>query len=263
MMDTIPLDDRGLQYGDGCFSTILVSSAKPQHLTLHLQRMAWGLCRLSIDFSNVSEIEAAIIQRASTMTNGIIKLTVTRGSGGRGYDPIGCTTTRWWLSQHTIPATYLDSHWRTKGVSLGVSDVKLAKQPLLAGFKHLNRLEQVLIKQGLADTAWQDVVVLDSDNNVVETANANLFWRKDGIFYTPALNHCGIKGIARCRLIRVLEKNGISVKRVQAPLEELLTAELAMMCNSIMGLVKVFEIQGSVIKNSDFEQIKDIFDEAN
>lgn len=248
---SVPYDDRGLQYGDGCFSTVLIEHGVAQHWPLHRQRLQWGLDKLAITGVDFDAIEQHMRQQANELGEGVIKLTVTRGSGGRGYSPPAQSRPRWWLSQHTIPDNYRSLAWRQSGLTLGISSVRLAKQPLLAGFKHLNRLEQVLVKQEISQKGWQDALVLDTDGAVIETSSANVFWKKDDEFYTPRLDQCGIKGIQRCLVIRALKAKGIEVHRVREPVTTILSADHVFACNSIMGTVSVSRVDSSVYTHTD------------
>ncbi|WP_257895800.1 aminotransferase class IV, partial [Enterobacter roggenkampii] len=74
------------------------------------------------------------------------------------------------------PAHY--ARWREEGVTLTLSPVRLGRNPMLAGLKHLNRLEQVLIRTHLEQTDADEALVLDSEGRITECCAANLFWRQ-------------------------------------------------------------------------------------
>ena len=131
MINNVPLSDRGLQYGDGCFTTILVEDGQAKAWELHLQRLRWGLDSLAIDVDNIAEIKSSIDMAAKACHHGIVKLIITRGSGGRGYSPSKESQPHWWVTTHQIPTHYLDPAWRAAGVSLGLGHVNLA--PTLIG----------------------------------------------------------------------------------------------------------------------------------
>ena len=84
----VPADDRGLQYGDGLFETILVRNQVPRFLELHLARLERGLAQLAIplDGSSLRIDIARALGRAPSLA--VLKLIVTRGSAERrGYAP--------------------------------------------------------------------------------------------------------------------------------------------------------------------------------
>lgn len=99
------------------------------------------------------------------------------------------------LSVSAYPAYY--SQWRKQGITLTLSPIPLGRNPYLAGLKHLNRLEQVLIRSHLEQTDADEALVLDSEGWVTECCAANLFWRTGDIVFTPRLDQAGVNGIMR------------------------------------------------------------------
>ena len=95
----IPLGDRGLAYGDGVFETIALQDAQPQLWQAHWQRLSQGLVRLG--FTNnlddlytqlCTDVKHALAawadaNSANQESRGVLKITITRGVGGRGYLP--------------------------------------------------------------------------------------------------------------------------------------------------------------------------------
>ena len=84
----LPLYDRGFSYGDGLFETISVVNGTLRLGQFHLDRLFEGCLRLNITVSR-SDIETQFDQPLAWLEkhhhkNAILKLTVTRGAGGRG-----------------------------------------------------------------------------------------------------------------------------------------------------------------------------------
>ena len=134
---------------------------------------------------------------------------------------------------------YLNLH--QDGVSLAISPIKLAAQPLLAGLKTLNRLEQVLIKKAMQNESCDDVIVLDYNNNVIEASAANIFAIKEGRVFTPKLEECGIKGVY---LQSLCDKLAIEFKVVSV--EDLKQADAVFVCNSLMAAIPVKSIESRI-----------------
>ncbi|GAB3016407.1 aminodeoxychorismate lyase [Bowmanella dokdonensis] len=232
--------DRATQYGDGLFTTVRVKNGCLQHWSLHLARLKQGLLRLNIDFSKWRQLQDCAFSLAKEQSEGVLKVLISRGEGGRGYLPAEQGTPNWILTLHPLPGQYQD--WREKGIALQKSQISLAKQPLLAGLKHLNRLEQVMIKQEIAAQGWQDALVCDTDKMLVETSVANLFWQTGNQWYTPSLRYAGVKGVMRKCLLDALSRQGVSVIRVRMRAEVLFDASLVCITNSLMGVVPVRSI---------------------
>jgi 4-amino-4-deoxychorismate lyase len=137
----------------------------------------------------------------------------------------------------------------------------LACQPLLAGIKHLNRLEQVLVKQALAQTSYDDVVVCDYQQKIIETSVGNLFWYKDNVWHTSDLSESGVEGVMRNQVMAVMQKNGLECQVVKQDVSVLFSAQELFVCNSLMLLVPVVSLFNSINQQSTFyisEQTKQL-----
>lgn len=232
--------DRGLQFGDGCFTTAQVIAGKVRHLPQHLARLARDSQRLGIVFDAWSELEQEINTLAQQSELGVIKIILTRGTGGRGYSALGCTQTQRILSLAPYPTHY--AAWQKQGITLMTSPIPLGMNPYLAGIKHLNRLEQVLIKHHLESEGAQEALVLDSTGHVVECCAANILWRKGKQCFTPALTHCGVEGIMKGLVIEALQAEGYHCSQVTQAPAELEGADEVIVCNALMPVIPVIGI---------------------
>ena len=194
-------------------------------------------------------LELEVKKAAKSHKLAVLKIVITAGSGGRGYSRKGITKPTVIVTISDYPEHYLTL--AEQGIALVTSSIQLAKSPLLAGLKHLNRLEQVLIRQELDNKSALDGVVLDIDDKVVETSCANIFWLNYGVIYTPSLKYSGVNGIYRDLILAYYP----DTKIVSTSLEELLKAQTVFICNCLMGIVPV-----KSIGNTEFsiEQIKPI-----
>ncbi|MGZ9898493.1 aminodeoxychorismate lyase [Shewanella gaetbuli] len=237
--------DRGLAYGDGMFATMRTCQASINEsgialFDVHLSRLQQGCLRLGIQWQPSKPLKQHLLQLASEYPNHCIKLLLSRGVGGRGYQaPTEATITEV-TSVHDIPANY--QQWQQQGINLTSSSVKLAKQPLLAGMKHLNRLEQVLIKSAPLPVGADDWLVLDSDNHIVESSMANIFFVKAGEVYTPALSCAGVSGVMRQAVINQMLALGCKINITPMSYDDLATMESALISNSLIGLVNINRI---------------------
>lgn len=239
----LAITDRATQYGDGCFTTMLVRDGKVEYWDAHLTRLQSTCERLLISSINWDELALHVSALAEQKTLGVLKVLISRGSGGRGYSPEGANTPVYIVSQHPFPAHYQD--WQQKGIELNVSTITLAKQPLLAGLKHLNRLEQVLIKHELANDAFHDCLVLDTDDVIVETSVGNIFWYCENAWHTPSLNFSGVEGVMRNHIIHYLGSTQVPIHECREGLDTIQSASEVFVCNSLMGIVPVSAIEFS------------------
>ena len=230
----VDVSDRGFQYGDGLFETIAVSNSKPLFWRRHLARLAKGCEQLLIPPPDPALLTAEALQITSSADSAVLKLIVTRGSGGRGYrQPQPIVPTRL-LSLHPSP-NYPDEY-QTDGIVARFCDQRLAISPRLAGIKHLNRLEQILARAEWQDDAIQEGLMLDGDGYVVEGTMSNLFFVKNGVLHTPSLVRCGIAGIVRQLVIDFARRNQIRLLEQQFETTSVLEADEVFVTNSVIGI---------------------------
>ncbi|MEP4889615.1 MAG: aminodeoxychorismate lyase [Aliiglaciecola sp.] len=235
--DRILSNDRIASYGDGCFTTMCVNNNKIELLTAHMNRLKDGCQRLKIDFNHWGDLQDRLENIALNYQKQVIKAVISRGFGGRGYGTSGVDSAHCYISLSEIPSQYTDL--RSKGMTVGVSSIQLAKQPLLAGIKHLNRLEQVLIKHEMQNMDVDDVIVCDTDSNIIECSAANLFWRKDKQWFTPKLEYSGVVGVMRNHVIDVMKENKVPLQVSLLKTSVLLECDEAFICNSLMKIINV------------------------
>lgn len=233
------LGDRGLAYGDGLFETIAVRRGRAVLLPRHLARLAEGLRRLAIDLDPVvleSELQAFLAE----LGEGVAKLIITRGDGLRGYAPPQPAQPRRILLGNPLPSYPAVN--AEHGVCLYPCVTRLAEQPLLAGLKHLNRLEQVLARGEWQDLAFAEGLMRDVSGRVVEGVFSNLFLVRKGVLLTPELSRCGVAGVMRAEVLAQAERSGITCEVRDISFAELQAADEVFLCNSLYGIWPVREL---------------------
>lgn len=239
----LPLGDRGLAYGDGLFETIAVRGGRAVLLPRHLARLAEGLRRLSIDL-DLSALEAELRAFFAELGEGVAKLIITRGDGLRGYAPPQPAHPRRILLGSPLPS-YPAAN-AEQGVRLFSCRTRLAEQPLLAGLKHLNRLEQVLARGEWQDTGIAEGLMRDTSGRVIEGVFSNLFLVRDGVLLTAELSRCGVAGVMRAEVLEQAARLGIPCEIRDIGFDELLAADELFLCNSLYGIWPVRELASSV-----------------
>lgn len=239
----IEISDRGFQYGDGLFETIEVRDDQPVFLERHLARLNSGCRRLHIPYPDAEllRLEANELCRQCPGPRAVLKIIVTRGSGGRGYrQPDAIHPTRV-LSLHPYP-DYPETH-SEQGVVARFCTTRLGLNPALAGIKHLNRLEQVMARAEWSDPVIQEGLMLDVSDHVIEGTMTNLFYIKNNSLYTAELVHSGVAGIMRDIVTTLSVDHGLPVIEHRFSKDELLSADEAFVCNSIIGIWPIKQIE--------------------
>lgn len=238
---SIEIADRGFQYGDGLFETIAVNNGQPVFFEQHLSRLQAGCRRLGIPFPNPQILVFESKQLCSGAANAVLKLIITRGVGGRGYRQPDLIQPTRVLSLHPFPDYPLS--YKTQGIVARFCRTPLGLNPALAGIKHLNRLEQVMARAEWDDASIQEGIMLDANGRVIEGTMTNLFYIKNTRIYTAALVQAGVSGIIRNIIIRLLAIRGIAVTECAFTRDELLDADEVFVCNSIVGVWPVKQIE--------------------
>ncbi len=118
-------------------------------------------------------------------------------------------------------------------------ETRLGINPLLAGIKHLNRLEQVLARKESYDRGYDDGLVADINGNFVEATSANLFLWKAGNLMTPDIQCCGIAGVVRQLVLDTAKKMDITVEVTTISKTDCHTADALFLTNSLSGIIPV------------------------
>jgi len=229
----VAIDDRGLAYGDGCFTTALILNGEVQMLAQHLKRLVQQSQQLGLPSIDLTTLIATLSQISTGVTIGIVKVIITCGSGGRGYSRLGAEQAKVIVTLHDYPEMY--PQWQKQGITVGISEQKLGINPMLAGLKHLNRLEQVLLRAELDQRPEDDLLVCDITGTVIECCSANVFWLKAGQWQTPSLTTAGVAGLMRANILL----NNPSIQTGDYLLTDLDNIDAMFISNAILGIVPV------------------------
>lgn len=240
----LPIVDRGLHYGDGLFETMAVKEGRIVLLDYHLERMQQGCARLALPMPIMPALKRELDTAAYGQARAVLKLMLTRGEGGRGYRPPADPKPRRILLRYDW-LDHPESSARD-GVRIRVCATRLAAQPLLAGIKHLNRLEQVLARAEWDDAdGFQEGLMLDLEGRVIEGTMTNVFASpREGVLLTPDLSRAGVAGVMRRHIMEQAAASGIEVRVTTLSLDELKACQEIFLCNSLLGVWPVRELDG-------------------
>ncbi len=247
--------DRGFAYGDGIFRTFVMRDGQPEYWPLHYQKLVADCAAINIVCPSaellMSDLQQLFMSDAQSKENSAVaKIIITRGEGSRGYTPPAITAPTRVVVKSLMPEYPAERF--SVGVHLTVCATRLAPQAKLAGIKHLNRLENVLarmewgsdyIASGIADG-----IMLDMQGNVIECTAANVFARFGDTLITPSLNLCGVAGVTRQRIMNVAHALSLKVSEETFDLKKLLSADEAIICNSLYGAWQVHKVENKTLK---------------
>jgi 4-amino-4-deoxychorismate lyase len=232
--DLLSVNDRGLQYGDGLFETIAIREGSPCLWHAHYERLAHGADRLGIPCPPQDLLMRDCQRLTAGVSAGVAKLILTRGGGGRGYRPPQSARPSRILSLHPQPD--YPSAWRGQGVAVIFCRTPLGGNPVLAGLKHLNRLEQVMARAEWRDPRIAEGLMSDGRGRVIGGTMSNLFLVSGGRILTPRLDTCGIAGTVRALVLKIAAGFGIEVKETDLGCDDVASADGLFLTNSLIGV---------------------------
>ena len=230
----VPADDRGFTYGDGVFRTLAMRKGRAQWWPQQYAKLSADCGALHITPPSESDLLRDIQNIAESLPDCVLRITVTRGSGGRGYAAPVNPHSRRVVSANSLPE--YPAHWPEQGISARVCELRLAAQPRLAGIKHLNRLENVLARAEWNDPAIAEGLLLDMAGHVIEGTRCNVFIVEDGALITPELSCCGVAGVTRDLVIAAAGRNDLRCNIEQISLQRLEAAAEVFLVNSLIGV---------------------------
>lgn len=237
LADALPLPDRGLDFGDGLFETLLVVEGVPRLLELHLQRLQEGLQTLAFPdcLAEIKNQIDAVSSAAHFPTEAAMRVTVTRGGGARGYLPPAHPKPRVIITLSKLA----DKHHgeMSAPARLKIANIRWGCQPALAGIKHLNRLEQVLAAREREAAGVDEVLMLDQQGHVISVSAGNIFIRQGDCLLTPLLDNCGVRGTRRRLIMQALAPAlGLQVREAEILESQLQSADEVFYCNALVGV---------------------------
>ncbi|WP_336366841.1 aminodeoxychorismate lyase [Marinobacter sp. C2H3] len=241
----LPPADRGLAYGDGLFETIRMRGRQGTLLGRHLARLARDAGRLGIpvDDRSLRPVVAEAVRRYGDRPepgDWVLKLTLTRGAGGRGYRPDAGMRPHLLVSASPMPPLPAPG-----GVSVDFSPVPLAVNPMLAGIKSLNRLEQVMAARDLTPELFE-LIQSNAQGQLVEGTRTNLLIRRADGWKTPPVASLAVAGVMRQWVLERLRARGEPVAEVPLELADLMDGDCRCfyLLNSVLGVVPVASVAG-------------------
>lgn len=212
-VNSVPINDRGLQYGDGLFETIAIRDGQPRLWAYHMDRLRLGCDTLGFAIPGNEALRADVYQcvQKSPLSDGhgVVKIVLTAGIGRRGYGrSLGIDAT---ILIGVFASAALSVNIYRDGVDTILCSARLGSGTALSGMKTLNRLEQVLASSEVLENGVFEGFTMDADDNVICGTMTNVFFVTNNNINTPTLDRCGVNGVMRRHIIATLQDNDIDV----------------------------------------------------
>jgi aminodeoxychorismate lyase len=238
--------DRGFLYGDGLFETMLVSKGKPFRWREHMERLQRGAEFLKIKMPCSAEALRGFADELigkNQMPDALLRLTLSRGVGPRGYSPKGADSPTLVMSLHPPPRPGAPPRWK-----LITSSHRLPANEPLAQFKTCNKLAQILARAEADAAGADEALLLNTDGFAVEGASSNLFWVERDAVCTPPLVSGVLAGVTRAVVLEICQALGLQTRESEITPEQLLEADGVFVSLSSFGIVEAQSLNGHLLK---------------
>lgn len=236
-VDTLPADDRGLLFGELVFETMAFIDGRAPLWERHMRRLQHGAAALALEMPDQEILLRECRTLVAARGRSIMRLSLTAGSGGRGYWPAPEPASRRILQARDWPADI--QRLRQAGLRVMRSGYRLPDGGPATGLKHGNRLVQVLAARECADAGLDEALLSGPDNRLAEGIASNLVLVVDGAMLTPPNPAVGGVGLdwLRERLAGELVDGSL-------PMADWRRCSEMMMVNSVAGVRPVLDLDG-------------------
>ena len=259
----VPLNDRGFLLGDGLFETMRVAGGKPFRFAQHLERLSRGADFLKINppFTpkELQKFAAQLIEK-NNLPEAVLRLTLTRGTGARGYSPKNCGTPTLAMTLHPLPPKNPDEplQW-----SLLTSSHRIPAGDMLASFKTTSKILNVLARAEAEERGADEALLLNTNGEVAETAGGNVFWIYRDQICTVPTGRGVLPGLTRAVVLEICQSLGLAMNKCVIKPEQLRNAEGIFVTQSALGIIPIASYDGQPVAPSPLVgRISDAYQET-
>lgn len=259
----VDVKDRAFNYGDGCFTTMYANGKTVVLLRAHIKRLVSDACRIGIDLNAESLLDFVHKACCENLNNEsltyVVKVLVSRGIGGRGYEVPQASNPvvhiSFLLGNEYSPLLKPHDYLH----SVGICSFNIAQQTILAGIKHLNRLEQIMAKKELAQCEHiDDLLMLDTNGYVIEATAANIFFFKDNKWCTPKLDNSGVCGVMRNAILAYLSNNNLAYEISNYSIADVIESKAMFTCNAVKFITAITSLKANTIIEFDTSRVSEL-----
>jgi len=245
----ISVFDHGLLYGDGVFEGIRIYSGRIFELHAHLRRLyeSAKILRLAVSMSREEMAKAVeTTVAANKLSDGYIRLVITRGVGTLGLNPFVCKNAQIFIIADKIQL-YPEELYE-KGLKV-VSAVTVRNHPLAIPpqIKSLNYLNNIIAKIEALDNDVPEAIMYNHEGFVAEATGDNVFIVRDGVIYAPPPEAGALEGITHAVVIRLAKAEGIEVVEKNLTRFDLYVSNEFFLTGTAAEVIGIVEMDGRPI----------------
>lgn len=241
--------DHGFLYGDGIFEGIRLYSGNVFKLPKHIDRLfrsAKAIC-LDLPWSKQEIIDAVCEScRVNGLTDGYIRLVVSRGKGALGLSPKSCSDPQLIIIADQIqlyPQELYDNGLK----AITVPTRRNSQAALPPMIKSLNYLNNILAKIEAQNVGYQECLLLNNEGYVAECSGDNVFMAFEGKLITPPVSCGSLGGITRQTVVELAKKLGLELIEKPITRFDLWTCDECFLTGTAAKLIPLVELDGRKI----------------
>ncbi|MCY0901827.1 MAG: branched-chain-amino-acid transaminase [Firmicutes bacterium] len=241
--------DHGFLYGDGVFEGIRLYDGVIFRLAEHIERLYDSAHSILLTVGMTpTEMEDAVVEtvRANGLTNGYIRLVVSRGPGDLGLDPRSCPKASVIIIADTIQLFPVELYEQGLKI-ITVPTRRNAVDALNPQIKSLNYLNSILVKMEAANAGALEALTLNAQGYVCEGSGDNVFVLKKGVLYTPPVYLGVLDGITRRTILDLCAELSIPVREEPFTRHDVYVAQECFLTGTAAELIPVVEVDRRTI----------------
>ena len=241
--------DHGLLYGDGVFEGIRIYGGNVYRLDEHLERLenSAKAIMLAVPLPRAAMSEAVCETcRRNKLTDGYIRLVITRGAGDLGLAPWLCEKPTLFIIASKI-SLYPQEHYDNGLSIVTVATRRISQDMLPSTVKSLNYLNNILAKIEAKQAGALEAIMLNAQGLVAECTADNIFAVHKGEILTPAANAGALKGITRSSVFDIARDLGIPMREADLTRYDIWCADECFLSGTGAEVIPVVKLDGRVI----------------
>ena len=241
--------DHGLLYGDGVFEGIRVYNNRVFLLAEHVERLYESALAIRLVIPLTPTQMAAAVEQtvaANNITNGYVRLVITRGAGSLGLDIRRTSHPQVIVIADTIKL-YSEELYQQGLKIITASTLRNHPGALSPRIKSLNYLNNILAKIEGTDVGCEEALMLNHKGDIAECTGDNIFIVKRGVLKTPSPDAGILEGITRNCVIQLAKQAGIPVQEVTLQRHDVYTADECFLTGTAAEVIAVVGIDGRQI----------------